>query len=107
MVAVFLGQFRNPLIYLLFGAAAFAHALGETSDAIVIFTVVVLNTVPFGIEQVIAIGLVGSLVLWVEELRKLIVRRGPAQASRTGPTGAQEMRASHVTIGQARTARTP
>jgi len=43
--AVFLGQFRSPLIYLLFGAAAIALALGETTDAIVIFVVVVLNAI--------------------------------------------------------------
>ena len=35
----------------------------------------VFHTVPFGVEQVIALGVVGSLVLWVEELRKLVVRR--------------------------------
>jgi Ca2+-transporting ATPase len=45
----------------------------------------IFHTVPFGIEQVIAIGLVGSLVLWAEELRKLLVRmrgrrRGTAAA---------------------------
>jgi Ca2+-transporting ATPase len=34
-----------------------------------------LHTVPFGLEQVIAIGAVGSLVLWTEELRKLVARR--------------------------------
>jgi len=43
MSAVFVSQFRSPLIYLLFGAAAIALALGETKDAIVIFVVVVLN----------------------------------------------------------------
>jgi magnesium-transporting ATPase (P-type) len=40
---VLLSQFRSPLIYLLFGAAAVALVLRETNDAIVIFTVVVLN----------------------------------------------------------------
>jgi magnesium-transporting ATPase (P-type) len=40
---VLLIQFRSPLIYLLFGAAAVALVLRETNDAIVIFTVVVLN----------------------------------------------------------------
>jgi len=35
----------------------------------------VFHTVPFGVEEVIALGLVGSLVLWVEELRKVVVRR--------------------------------
>jgi len=40
---VFLNQFRNPLIYLLFGAAAVALLLHETKDAIVIFVVVLLN----------------------------------------------------------------
>jgi magnesium-transporting ATPase (P-type) len=38
----------------------------------------VLYTVPFDLAVVIELGLVGSLVLWVEELRKLVVRRrGP------------------------------
>lgn len=45
MAAVFVGQFRSPLIYLLFGAAAIAVGLGEIKDAIVIFTVVILNAV--------------------------------------------------------------
>src|SRR6185503_10581308 len=43
IAAVFLGQFKSPLIYLLFAAAAIALALGETKDAIVIFVVVLLN----------------------------------------------------------------
>jgi magnesium-transporting ATPase (P-type) len=45
IAAVLLGQFRSPLIYLLFGAAAIALALGETKDAIVIFVVVLLNAI--------------------------------------------------------------
>jgi Ca2+-transporting ATPase len=32
------------------------------------------HTVPFGLEQVLALGAVGSLVLWVEEARKLALR---------------------------------
>ena len=40
---VFLGQFKSPLIYLLFAAAGIALALRHVSDAAVIFTVVVLN----------------------------------------------------------------
>ncbi|HLL84620.1 MAG TPA: HAD-IC family P-type ATPase, partial [Longimicrobium sp.] len=35
----------------------------------------VFHTVPFSLKEVIAIGAVASLVLWVEELRKLFVRR--------------------------------
>jgi len=35
----------------------------------------IFHTVPFGPGQVVALGFVGSLVLWVEELRKLISRR--------------------------------
>jgi hypothetical protein len=31
--------------------------------------------VPIGLEIVLAIGAVASLVLWVEELRKLVARR--------------------------------
>ena len=32
------------------------------------------HTTPFGLDVVVALGVVGSLVLWVEELRKLGVR---------------------------------
>jgi calcium-translocating P-type ATPase len=35
----------------------------------------VMHTVPIELPIVFALGLVGSLVLWVEELRKLVVRR--------------------------------
>jgi len=45
LFSVFLGQFKSPLIYLLFVAAGIALALGHVSDAGVIFTVVLLNAV--------------------------------------------------------------
>jgi Ca2+-transporting ATPase len=35
----------------------------------------IFHTVPFGLEEVIVLGAIASLVLWVEELRKLVVRR--------------------------------
>jgi Ca2+-transporting ATPase len=43
ILSVFVRQFQSPLIYLLFGAAALALVVGEISDAIVIFVVVLLN----------------------------------------------------------------
>lgn len=43
LARVALGQFRSPLIYLLFVAAALAFALGERLDAAVILGVLVLN----------------------------------------------------------------
>jgi len=43
LLAVFLGQFKSPLIYLLFAAAGLALAFGHRSDAAVIAAVVVLN----------------------------------------------------------------
>ena len=43
LLSVFLGQFKSPLIYLLFVAAFIALALGHVNDAGVIFTVVLLN----------------------------------------------------------------
>ena len=45
LLSVFLGQFKSPLIYLLFVAAGIALALGHIKDAIVIFTVVLLNAI--------------------------------------------------------------
>ncbi len=35
----------------------------------------VFHTVPFGLDVVVALGLAGSLVLWLEEARKLVARR--------------------------------
>ena len=43
MLSVFVGQFKSPLIYLLFAAAGTALALGHRNDAVVIFIVVLLN----------------------------------------------------------------
>ena len=40
------------------------------------------HTVPFNLEVVLALGAVGSVVLWVEELRKLVVRRRQRQLVR-------------------------
>ncbi|HEU4613509.1 MAG TPA: HAD-IC family P-type ATPase, partial [Kofleriaceae bacterium] len=58
----------------------------------------VFYTVPFSLEIVLELGLVGSLVLWVEELRKLLVRarrraRVPSSAAR--PSRARFHRRSH------------
>lgn len=45
LLSVFVGQFKSPLIYLLFAAGGIALALGHLSDAIVIFVVVFLNAI--------------------------------------------------------------
>ena len=65
---VFLGQFKSPLIYLLFLAAGIALALGHRSDAIVIFTVVLLNAVIGAFQE-------GRAERSVEALRKLAVHK--------------------------------
>jgi len=39
----------------------------------------IFHTVPISLREVLAIAAVASLVLWVEELRKLVVRRREAQ----------------------------
>jgi len=42
-VAIFLGQFLSPLIYILLAAAAIAFFVGEAKDSVVILVVVILN----------------------------------------------------------------
>jgi magnesium-transporting ATPase (P-type) len=66
-----LGLLRNPWLLgglvvgnLLQVAVVFWRPLGE-----------VFHTVPFSLREVIALGVVGSLVLWAEELRKFFLRR--------------------------------
>jgi magnesium-transporting ATPase (P-type) len=65
LVAVFAGQFRSPLIYLLFAAAAIALALGHVSDALVIFTVVLVNAVIGSLQE-------GRAERSLEALRQLV-----------------------------------
>jgi Ca2+-transporting ATPase len=68
--AITVGVLKNP--WLLGGLV-----IGNLLQVAVIFWSPlgrVFHTVPFGLKEVVALGVVGSLVLWVEELRKLIVR---------------------------------
>jgi magnesium-transporting ATPase (P-type) len=51
LLAVFMGQFKSPLIYLLFAAAGIALALGHSNDAVVIFVVVLLNAVIGAVQE--------------------------------------------------------
>lgn len=59
-------------------AVVFFRPLGE-----------VFHTVPFSLYEVLAIGAVASLVLWVEELRKLAVRLGDARRPTLAAGGAR------------------
>ncbi len=70
--ALTLGLLRNPWLLgglvvgnLLQVAVIFWRPLGS-----------VFHTVPFGLGVVVALGAVGSIVLWAEELRKLVARLG-------------------------------
>jgi magnesium-transporting ATPase (P-type) len=51
LLAVFLSQFKSPLIYLLFAAAGIALALGHVNDAVVIFVVVLLNSLIGALQE--------------------------------------------------------
>ena len=75
LASVFLGQFRSPLIYLLFVAAGVALALGHTNDALVIFTVVLLNALIGAFQE-------GRAERAVDALRKLATH--PARVVRGG-----------------------
>lgn len=44
-LSIFLAQFKSPLIYILFAAAAVVFLLGQVVDALVILSVLVLNSV--------------------------------------------------------------
>jgi len=79
--ALTLGLLRNP--WLLGGLVA-----GNLLQAAVVFWAPlgrIFYTVPFGLPEVFALGVVGSLVLWVEELRKLVARRRGRGGGATRP----------------------
>ncbi len=93
--ALTLSVFGNP--YLIGGLI-----VGNLLQVAVIFWAPlrsVFHTTPFGPEVVLGIGIVGSLVLWIEELRKLLLRRrehagGTAQPLRGDSARAQIPRAA-------------
>ncbi len=68
LLSVFFSQFKSPLIYLLFVAAGIALALGHMKDAIVIFTVVLLNSVIGAFQE-------GRAERSLEGLRKLATHK--------------------------------
>jgi Ca2+-transporting ATPase len=68
--ALSLSLFRNP--WLLGGLL-----LGNLLQLAVVFAPPlqsVFHTVPFGLWEFVVLGVVASVVLWTEELRKLVVR---------------------------------
>ncbi len=68
LLSVFVGQFKSPLIYLLFVAAGIALALGHRNDALVIFTVVLLNSLIGTFQE-------GRAERSLEALRKLATHK--------------------------------
>ncbi len=104
LAAVFVGQFKSPLIYLLFAAAGIALALGYVSDATVIFTVVLLNAVIGSFQE-------GRAERSLRELRTLAIRkarviRGGSEmivdASRIVPGDVIVMEAGDAVVADAR-----
>lgn len=64
ILALFLRQFRSPLIYMLLVVAAVAFLLGERSDVVVILAVVFLNSIIGSFQE-------GRAARSIEALRKL------------------------------------
>ncbi len=48
---IFLRQFQNPLIYILFFAAGIIFAIGEITDGFIIFTVLIFNAIVGSIQE--------------------------------------------------------
>jgi len=57
----------------------------------------VFHTVPFSLREVVAIGAVASLVLWVEELRKLVARSRDKRTARAAACPPAEEMTSNAT----------
>ncbi|MBY8853327.1 HAD-IC family P-type ATPase, partial [Saccharothrix sp. MB29] len=60
-----LGQFHNPLIYVLLGAAALTFALGEVVDASVVLAVVLVNALVGYLQEARAEKALDALVAMV------------------------------------------
>jgi P-type Ca2+ transporter type 2C len=94
-----LGLLRNP--FLLGGIAA-----GALLQLLVVYVPVlngVFKTVPLGVRDALLLAVVGSAVLWVEELRKLALRHGlPPAAGPHGRPISQRTLASSGALGPRR-----
>lgn len=76
---IFLRQFRNPLIYVLISSTIFAIAVGKVTDGIVVFSVVLLNTVIGFIQEHQAGQAIQALMSMVPEYTTVL--RDGAQRS--------------------------
>ncbi|KOX14557.1 carbonate dehydratase [Saccharothrix sp. NRRL B-16348] len=72
-----LGQFHNPLIYVLLGAAALTAALGETVDASVVLGVVLVNAIVGYLQEVRAERALDALEAMVRT-EATVIRDGTA-----------------------------
>ena len=75
LLAIFVSQFKSPLIYLLLAATVIAYLIGEPKDALVIFVVVILNAVIGAFQEGRAEQSLKSLML-LSHLKARVIRDG-------------------------------
>lgn len=63
---IFLGQFNSPLIFILLGASFITYLIGETTDAYIIFAVLVFNAIVGTIQEGKAQNTLNALKKFVE-----------------------------------------
>ena len=63
---IFLGQFNSPLIFILLGASVITYLIGETTDAYIIFAVLVFNAIVGTIQEGKAQNTLNALKKFVE-----------------------------------------
>lgn len=75
LLSIFIYQFKNPLIYLLLASAVVSFFINEPRDAIVIFTVVIFNSIIGTIQEGRAERSLASLYK-LSSLKARIIREG-------------------------------
>ncbi len=77
-IAIFLSQFKSPLVIILIAAAAIAYGLGEKNDAIVIGVVVLINAIVGFIQEFKAEKALEALIKMIAPKAR-VIRDGKEQ----------------------------
>jgi Ca2+-transporting ATPase len=72
---IFLGQFNSPLFFVLLGASIITYLIGETTDACIIFAVLVFNAIVGTIQEGKAQNTLNALKKFVET-KATVLRNG-------------------------------
>lgn len=80
LFSIFIRQFQSPLIYILFVAGGIVYAMGEVTDSLIIFAVLIFNAIVGTIQEGRAQNVLAALKKMTQETLITVARDGNERA---------------------------